>query len=408
MAYDFPRLLVATEFPPNASGGGPAVVRQMLKHWPVEKLAWWSCLPEESRTFGQQVSAHSVAAIPRKLYPHLRWREQKSWLLENVWTPWATGHFRRTLTELGPEAVWVIPHQWSIPPLMQVLPSAAMANHVTMQDYMDAASCRARFGVASSRRMAAGADHLYRTAATRDATSHPMIADLAARTGAQAVQMLHAGLEQEDFDWLARDPGPRGPGAIRIAYAGTVLVEPEFALFVKVLADLRQDLPAQVTLELFSSHSYRERGWFNPEWIHERGNLPAPQLTEELRKCSWGFSPMALTDDNPRYNRFSFPTKFISYLAAGLPIITLGHAESSVVKMATAYNLGVCLEVADEPTLRSRLREALSEPEPGPKFRNAIQACARAEFDARRMRQTLYDCFRRARGGAEAKNKAVK
>ena len=87
MALDFPKLLVATEFAPNSPGGGPAVVRQMLKDWPVERLFWWSCFPDQGRHFGREVAAHRVARIPPKLYPHRRWCEQKSWLLENVWSP---------------------------------------------------------------------------------------------------------------------------------------------------------------------------------------------------------------------------------------------------------------------------------------------------------------------------------
>ncbi len=45
MSAHFPRLLVATEFAPNMPGGGGsgAVMRQMLKDWPAEKLFWWSC-----------------------------------------------------------------------------------------------------------------------------------------------------------------------------------------------------------------------------------------------------------------------------------------------------------------------------------------------------------------------------
>ena len=49
MMTEFPRLLVATEFPPNAAGGGAAIVRQMLREWPAEKLFWWSCFPDNNR-----------------------------------------------------------------------------------------------------------------------------------------------------------------------------------------------------------------------------------------------------------------------------------------------------------------------------------------------------------------------
>src|ERR1700722_20278464 len=118
---DFPRLLVATEFPPNGSGGGAAVLRQMLKGWPVEKLYWWSCYRDRDELFGQKVAEHQVAEIPQKLYPDRRWRAQKSWLLEKFWQPCAVLHFQKTLNSVQPGAVWAIPHFWAIPPQAQAL-----------------------------------------------------------------------------------------------------------------------------------------------------------------------------------------------------------------------------------------------------------------------------------------------
>src|SRR5262245_56731004 len=110
MTDHFPRLLVATEFAPNASGGGPAVVRQMLKDWPAQNLFWWSCLPDPDIRFRQDVADHRVAAIPRKWYPHRRLRFVKSWLQEKFWSARAARHFRRTLELLKPDVLWVIPH----------------------------------------------------------------------------------------------------------------------------------------------------------------------------------------------------------------------------------------------------------------------------------------------------------
>ena len=389
MTDTFPRLLVATEFPPNASGGGPAVVRQMLRDWPADKLTWWSCLPELDQKFGQHVSATAVAAIPPKLYPHQRWRYQKSWLLENVWSRWATGRFRQTLREFSPEVVWVIPHGWSILPLLRVLPNSGIAWHVTLQDYMDIDSYAIRYGAARSRRLSAGADRLYAQATTRDATSHPMVADLLQRTGAKASQMLHAGIEQEDLAWL-RAAVPAKPECLRIAQAGSIQLEDVFALFVAALQRIRPQLPRPVTLEFFGNHSYRSRPWFDASWMNERGNLPAVELTAALRQCAWGFSPMALTDEDPRYNRLSFPTKFISYLAAGLPVVTLGHSESSVVKMAQAYDVGVCITTPGINQISAQLAVALTDPQPQVKYLAEIQRCALTEFDAVRMRQILY------------------
>jgi len=206
--------------------------------------------------------------------------------------------------------------------------------------------------------------------------------------------MLHAGLEEDDFEHLATG-FQAGRGEIRIAYAGTILVEEEFVLFVQALARIRQRLPLPVWLEFFNYHSYRSRAWFDSAWMQERGHLPPPALSEALKKCAWGFAPMGLTDDDPRYNRFSFPTKFITYLAAGLPVITLGHPESSVVKMAQAYRVGPCVTSSHLEALGRELLDALSDPTPWSKYGPEILRCAQTEFDARRMRKTLYDCFRR-------------
>lgn len=402
------KLLVATEFPPNASGGGPAVVRQMLKNWPAKNLAWWSCFSDHERRFGRETAGHHVAMIPEKLIPHIRFSKIKSAMLETFWVPWATGHFRKTLETELPDAVWIIPHNWSILPVSRVLagtmsPSSPFIAgrpgraslprfHVSMQDYPDAHHHAGRFGEKICRSMVAGAEWLYAAACTRDATSHPMIADLLDKTGKNAAQMLHAGLESQDFKFLKKKSANRS-GPIRIAYAGTILVEEVFTLFIEALRRIRGEIAGPVELHLFGAHSYAGRDWFDAGWMHEHGNLPEEALLNELCRCEWGFSPMALTDEDPRYNRFSFPTKFITYLAAGLPVITLGHPESSVVKMARSYDVGLCSSSTNPEELAGQLRLALSDPAPWERFKGEIIRCAQTEFDAGKMRRKLYECL---------------
>ena len=392
MTDQHPRLLIATEFPPNASGGGPAVVRQMLQGWPVDRLFWWSCLPEQDKHFGQETAAQVVTAIPSRLYPNQRWAREKCWLLENLWTHWAARHFRETLDAFKPDAVWVIPHAWSIPPLAAVLPNARIGFHTSIHDYADVQGNAARFGSERTQRMAGLADQLYAKATTRDAISHPMVADLQARTGCDGV-VSHAGLEADDFAWLAGKT-PRATAQIRIAYAGTIIVEETFELLVSTLARIRSQLPLPVKLLFFGAHSYQSRRWFDSAWMFERGNLAEPALTLALRECDWGFLPMSLTEADPRYNRFSLPTKLISYLAAGLPLITIGHPESSAVKLASAYGMGICSTSAQPDVLGRELLAGLSLKSPWEVFGAEVVRCGKTECDAQRMRNRLHDCFR--------------
>jgi hypothetical protein len=391
---NFPRLLVATEFPPNASGGGPAVIRQMLKNWPVEQLLWWSCLAERRPAFGQHFAAHRVANIPAKLYPHRKFCRQKSWLMENVWSRWAAHHFQQTLKRYEPDIVWIIPHAWAIPPLATTLPRSTIGFHTTVQDYIDSHINISKLGSERCGRLANAMTDLYAQSTTRDATSHPMIDDLQKKTQQSAAQMLHAGLEPRDFELLSAKSERIGE-PIRIGYAGTIIAEETFALFVSALQELRRapSQKRQIELHFFSDHSYRTHQWFDPAWMTENGELPAAELSDRLRKCTWGFAPMDLTDDNPQYNRFSFPTKFITYLAAGLPIIALGHRQSSVIKMARAYNVGLCSDATTVIELTHALRAAFSMRSPDEIYAEEIARCARAEFDAIKMRKTLYGCF---------------
>jgi glycosyltransferase involved in cell wall biosynthesis len=291
-----------------------------------------------------------------------------------------------------PDVVWVIPHNWSIPPIARVLLPRGEGCHVTMQDYVDVHGQPQKFGIERCRRMAAVADQLYARSTTRDATSHPMIDDLRARTGKDAAQMLHAGLEAPDFEFLAtRVPGNRS--SIRIGYAGTILAEDAFELLVSAVRRIQNQVPRRIELHLFGSHSYSARPWFDANWMSEHGNLPEPGLSAKLRECDWGFAPMSLTDGDPRYNRFSFPTKFISYLAAGLPVITVGDPDSSVMAMAARYDVGLCSRAREPETLAAQLQTALADRSPWDRYGKEIIRCASVEFDAERMRRNLYECF---------------
>jgi glycosyltransferase involved in cell wall biosynthesis len=108
---------------------------------------------------------------------------------------------------------------------------------------------------------------------------------------------------------------------------------------------------------------------------------------------------MHLNDDSPRYNRFSFPCKFTSALAAGLPLICLGHHESSLVELAKNYGLGILLTDADRDTMTDRLAEKLADFSRFPGYRKEIARCAETEFNAERERQKLHQLMNEAANG---------
>ena len=388
----YPCLLIATDFPPNGSGGGAAIVRQMLRDWPTDRLHWWSCQPDLDPRFGQKVSSHSIAHIPGKLNPARRFLNLKSWLIECAWAPYASRQLEATIRRVKPDCIWVVPHVWSIPPIINVVPKTGIGFHVSMHDYADA-NCNSQEPWALRRRgLAEKADSLFSLATTRDAICQPMLDDLFARTGKTGL-ILRAGLESLDFEFIA-NLSPRPKHEIRIAYAGTILVEEDFEFFVKALDLVRRRSLLPITLEFFGAHSYATRIWFAPSWMKEHGNLSSQVLADSLKNFTWGFCPMSLTDHNPRYNRYSLPTKFSSYLAAGLPVISMGHIESSIVKMTRAYAVGLCLINHELEPTADELEAALSDLTPLQRYHSEIERCAREQFDAVKFRRQLEAQFR--------------
>lgn len=407
------KLLVATDFNPGSPGGGPAVVRQMLEGFREagNEIHWWSCRADDSRGNEQNIDSMHRAAIPRRLMPAKVIPRVKAAFLERVWAPWAAKRLAQTVAAIRPDCVWAIPHNWSILPLHRALSSPAgraVRWHTTIQDYPNIHGNERRWGRGTTARLAKQQREIYRNAATRDATSLSMLQDLEAATGRAGAQMLHEGLEPEDFAFLERGPKPSEGKPRRIAYAGTILAQREFTLFVAALDRLRAK-GAPVTLEFWSAHSYAAEPWFAQDWMQEHGHKNRGQLVHELRECDWGFIPMSLTDDDPQYNRFSFPTKFITYLAAGLPIISMGHRSSSVMAIARKYDVGVqlCSDTPDE--LAVEVSVAFGHgPNSSARYRPALIRCARDHFDAARTRAILWRCLRTGGASVAPNQTAVK
>ena len=394
MMENFKRLLVATEFSPNASGGGPAIIRQMLSGWPVDKIDWWSCLPEMADRPKWPLRKHVAATIPRKLYPHRRATHLKAWLLNRLWSPWAARHLRATIAQLQPDVILAIPHQWSILPLAATLPSTGIPYHISIHDFPDAHHPEKKLGRDIALRFVTLTHDLYRRAKTSDVIWHQMGDDLHQKTGRPADQILHAGLEQKQFERL-QNKTPTAREKIKIAYAGTIIAEQTFALFVSSLDRVRDRLIKPVELHFFGTYSHRLKPWFDNSWMFEHGEVSSEELNTALEDFDWGFAPMELTNENSRYNCFSLPTKAVSYLAAGLGLISMGHRDSTIAGLARKYSLGIAIDDGNLSEIELLLFAGLSENDVWARHRNEILKCARTEFNAPAMREELYRRLRK-------------
>jgi hypothetical protein len=177
---------------------------------------------------------------------------------------------------------------------------------------------------------------------------------------------------------------------IKVAYAGTIIAEQSFTILVEGLARIRQRLPNPLELHLFGAHCYERQPWFDRVWMTQRGDLGVEELRTALQTFDWGFAPMELTDENPRYNRYSLPTKIVSYLAAGLAIISVGHASSTVARLARQHALGIAIEETNLGEVDDLLLTGLAEADVWSRYARAIVQCTQQKFDATAMKTELF------------------
>jgi hypothetical protein len=382
-------ILVATGFPPCSAGGGAWIIDQLMRGMNRDRFSWWSSSEQLSPQAQGAVKTFKSAQLPPRLIPHRRFTEIKTLLLRHLWAPHAVRGLRQFIKRQRPDLLWIIPHSWSIPIIHQAVRGAGIPWHISVHDFpyppTSSLSWQSRFQPML--------DDLYSGAVSRDVIGPEMGDELERATGSKADAYFRCSVEPEELDYIRNKPFLFATDKIRIGYPGTILAEDTFARFVEALRLIRPELPQPVEIHLFTGHNYRDRHWFDPTIIVEHGFLYGEELERAYRQCHWGLAIMPLEETNPRYSRYSFPCKFTRSLASGIPIISIGHGESALVRLASRYHLGPVIESGTPQDIAKYLLPALMQVEVTPQLRERLLQCAQMEFNAETNRARLTKLF---------------
>jgi glycosyltransferase involved in cell wall biosynthesis len=386
----FPRLLIATEFGPDAHGGGGSLMRQLLRGFPNEQISWWSCHPELPRQTQGLPVRHFHYPAPARLYPYRRLAKLKSVILELIWVGRAVANLKKTIAIAQPDRLWFNLHTWAIPVIQRAYPALGLPFHVSLWDYPDVETSQPVFGKQRLARWRRTVEAIVKSSTSCDVISESMREDIARRTGRGDAIIVHSGFEPSDLEAL-NAAQELEPDVIRIAYAGSIMAPRAMERVVDAFQAARQRMNARAQLDFFGGGRYRAYPWFDPACMREHPHLDEAAFHSELRRCTWGLVTMDLNDDTPRYNRFSFPNKFGTFVAAGLPLIVFAHKESSVARLMTEYPVGVCAGANMLPELTSFWEAALRKVNPRAYFRDQLLRCAATEFNMPAMRERLWN-----------------
>jgi hypothetical protein len=383
-----PRILIVADFGPGSGGGSWVLLKQFLRGLDWNRVYWWSLFDApSSHEFGGR---HRSCHVPPRLKPNKSLNEMRGWIFEEIIVRYASARLLAYIREVKPDFILLLAHQWGIPIARRVMPQVKANWHLALHDMPDTAGAMAQMGSARAGRFMEDLDDLYLKATNRAVVSQAMADEMRKRTGLECHHIFRCAVEPEILDKLSQPRPKPGDEVIRIGYAGTIIVEGVFARLVAALRIVRERTRRKVEIHLYSWHSYRDRDWFDPEIVIEHGARSEIEIYKSYQELTWGLAIMGLDDSDPRYNRFSFPCKFTTCLAAGIPLICLGHHESSLQRLIANYQLGLCYSDLDTVPLADYLEGRLFDFSSFDLYRSEIARCARIEFNAEHNRQALH------------------
>lgn len=382
-------------FAPDSVQGGAHVMRQLLRDYPRDSLAWWCLAPIPVASGFVPAERIHGRSLPARWVAHQRLRGLKNTLAELGWVPSAAADLRACLARWAPRDVVFLAHDWVIPVFARVWSEPAARLHVVVHDFMDHAAYVSSRGGRRARRFMREVGRLYAGAASRTVISEEMADELCRTTGRAADLVAPCGVEPDDVQRLKTRNASPVRGEIRVAYPGTVTAPETMGRLVAALEGARRALTRPLRLDFYGGEDPRRYGWFRAEWMTCAGVLTDAELAGRMQASDFGLCVMNDDLSNPRYDRYSFPCKFTACLAAGLPVIAAGHAEGSLLRMMNRYPVGLALAGGAQETWAARLTAFLARPEPDAACRAAMTQAVEGLFNAERNRRAFQDLLMR-------------
>ena len=145
----------------------------------------------------------------------------------------------------------------------------------------------------------------------------------------------------------------------KIAFAGTMWTQEEHESFWKAIGKLNEEKNNNKKIEMdYYTQEFNQKRLNNDyEFLLYKGFLDNNLIPEVLSKYDALYLTMSFSSKFIRISETSFPSKIISYIEAGVPIIAHGPEYSSVVKFIRGHNIGICIKTLDSDEIAVQINE---------------------------------------------------
>tara|TARA_B100001250_G_scaffold314789_1_gene276997 strand:+ start:2417 stop:3535 length:1119 start_codon:yes stop_codon:yes gene_type:complete len=133
-------------------------------------------------------------------------------------------------------------------------------------------------------------------------------------------------------------------------YTGT----PRFKKELKLFYDLfnKENQQNEFKIHVYSGYKFYENIFSHHEFVKDQ-----KELIETISEHDMGLIPMSFNDEDMELVSTSFPGKFSTYIAAGLPILAIAPEYAAISKVIKKYGVGEVLDLNNPEKINKILEE---------------------------------------------------
>ncbi len=254
------------------------------------------------------------------------------------------GIIRRSRTQV----VWsILDYAW-LPVTYRLMKSMTVPMHVSIHDDPVESAKIAGWPKDVLLSLDRALEYCLKHARSRDVISEGMAEYYRDRFGVSSVIVQQAVAASV----LPEKPVVKGP--VRIVHAGNLLHSEEATAFMRALRSRSTGAP---TVECFGNAAPWLQSLASEGAAVLHGWISPDELDVRLPEFDYGYLPYGFDPSLRRFVQTSFPTKLITYLKCGLPIIYHGPSYSSVARFLSRYPVGIIIDTNDPQEIRRRVQQ---------------------------------------------------
>jgi glycosyltransferase involved in cell wall biosynthesis len=371
------KILLLTDFPPCADTSGGLVLLQFARFMPPESLACFTILNRHlPMKPDPALDGMAYASVPKP-------NELNTTFLAEAWHRWVSARqlareVERFARDQGVDRIWaVLEGQTLARVINHVADRLKLPLHTLVWDELSwwlRAHGVDRFHASEAQR---SFDRAVRRSRVCGAASWPMAEEYARRYGTRCVA-IPPGID--DFPRRPRHGGDE----IVIGMAGQFYAIESWRAFLKAIRDAGGRIAGRpVRLRVLSREKPEGEGVEHLGW---KGSQR--EVVELLSEADVLFCPHLFAPEMEGIARYSFPSKLITYFAAGRPVVFHGPTYASGARYIQAHNAGVVDSTPEGAGLIEAVEHALADEE---RLADRARAAFLRDFTLEASRRRFFD-----------------